>query len=358
MVFPLYTAAGQKEYYSKAMLDGFCFGTAQNVIIDYCVDRKISILQPVLTLASCQSNKLAASLRSPKIAYTFLLDRSNRKSGFKCESGLHIYDVNSRERLFTLDCDREVLDCAFSPNASELVSCSSNAIRLWDVDTGNLLTLIETVEECFKSCNFTCDGSTIVSGKSGGSMELWDIEKRNKVAVFKNDGDVRKCVPLRDELVLAASKNIASVWDTKSGKRVSTMISPPHYDYFTYICDLSVSSDCLTIATASSARVMLWDMRMQKCFAALENGDFGVGCDITLDGSSLVSGYRGSLAIWDIKSGNLVTVTRASGSTTSSCVTFDGCTIVTASSHGVKLWNSFLADPFAHETAGDHQGRF
>merc|ERR1719317_618889 len=52
--------------------------------------------------------KLAASLQSQKIAYAF-----HSVMGYK--RGIHLYDVNSRECLFTLDCHREVLDCAFSP---------------------------------------------------------------------------------------------------------------------------------------------------------------------------------------------------------------------------------------------------
>merc|ERR1719317_1393711 len=109
MNFPLYTVAGQKEYYSKAMLDGFCFDSAQKVIIDHCIDLNITVLQPIANFQNCGYPRgLAASKQSPKIACAF--------ESFKyADLRLNIYDVNTRERLFTLDCIcHDFEDCAFS----------------------------------------------------------------------------------------------------------------------------------------------------------------------------------------------------------------------------------------------------
>lgn len=88
-------------------------------------------------------------------------------------------------------------------------------------------------------------------------------------------------------------------------------------------------------------------MRSQKCSAILAgHKDYVTDCAITFDGSAIISGsFCGTLALWDLNSGELRCINERSSYISGCCVTPDGATIVTSSlDTSVRLWKLFFHD--------------
>ena len=67
-----------------------------------------------------------------------------------------------------------VYSVSFSPDGQTLASGESGAIRLWDVNTGELL---KTLQQHARSVSFSPDGQTLASGGYGDddAIHLWDV---------------------------------------------------------------------------------------------------------------------------------------------------------------------------------------
>ena len=68
----------------------------------------------------------------------------------------------------------------FSPNGQMLASGDSQAIHLWDVETGEIL---KTLSGGVWSVSFSPDGQTLASGSWAGTIHLRDVET-SKILTF------------------------------------------------------------------------------------------------------------------------------------------------------------------------------
>lgn len=97
-----------------------------------------------------------------------------------------IWDVETGEILNEFSTGSgSVSSAVYSPDGTMLLTdacshtttdrpCSSGALALWDVVTGELLRIFEGHDRLVSSVAFSHDGTTVLSGSSNGSILMWD----------------------------------------------------------------------------------------------------------------------------------------------------------------------------------------
>jgi WD40 repeat protein len=73
----------------------------------------------------------------------------------------------------------------YSPNGNQIATCSENAVRLWDVETG-------VYNEILSGCNssrafYSPQGDQIGINSSEGTTILWDLQKNEKKDLLESD---------------------------------------------------------------------------------------------------------------------------------------------------------------------------
>ena len=90
---------------------------------------------------------------------------------------IQLYDVDTGQSIRTFIGPTDVvLSVAFSPDGKKIVSRSQdNNVRLWNVNTGQLLTLTGHTNDVL-SVSFSPDRKTIASCSDDGTVRLWNAD--------------------------------------------------------------------------------------------------------------------------------------------------------------------------------------
>ena len=76
----------------------------------------------------------------------------------------------------------------FSPDGRQLATSSSDrSIKLWDVETGMLLTTLTGHDDRILSLSYSPDGRRLASGSADETIKLWDLNTGNCLRTYKLD---------------------------------------------------------------------------------------------------------------------------------------------------------------------------
>lgn len=115
-----------------------------------------------------------------------------------------------------------VWDVALSPDGTLLASGSADrSIRIWEVETGELLEILTAHEAAVGALAFSPDGSRLVSGAWDGSLAVWDTETWEPVRVtFEPGARIHSLSFMVDGLLFATgtSDGTLKLWSAESGQ--------------------------------------------------------------------------------------------------------------------------------------------
>ncbi len=113
-----------------------------------------------------------------------------------------------------------VLDCAYSPDGSLLATVSEDqSVRLWDVQTGNLRTLLRGLNHRQYSCDISRDGKWLVSS-GWQQLQLWDVQRGARVRVLNGHGNTvidSAFHPDSQRLLSVGNDGFLRLWDVSTG---------------------------------------------------------------------------------------------------------------------------------------------
>ncbi len=194
-----------------------------------------------------------------------------------------------------------------------------HTIRLWDLQTGHCLKVLQGHDSYIVSVAFSPDGLTLASGSDDHQARLWNSLTGECVQILQ--GHSRRVLSVAfspDGQILASSSADQTIrlWDVSTGKCLKTLGG--HRDLVQYIAfqpfDPAHPQQRSLLASAGSDRtVRLWNTRTGQCLKILQ-GHSGIVWTVAFspDGQTIASGSEdGTIRQWDVKTGTCRNILRS-----------------------------------------------
>ena len=238
----------------------------------------------------------------------------------------------------------EIFGLAFDLNNHVIASGSGDqSIRLWDVNSGRVQTILNGHTAPVRTLAFSPKGPFLASGASDKTTRVWDLRTGKEMVSFSSVfGNIRAVAFSPDGEVLASTGDGGSLrlLDWKAKKELKAMKSG-----FGIIYSVAFSPSGSVLATGSSdTQVHIWDPssgQQQTVFSGHAKAVLSVA--FSPDGSLLASGSAdGTVRLWDVRTGRERGVLLGhTGDVNAIGFTANGLTVISAGSDGtVRFWDS------------------
>ena len=280
-------------------------------------------------------------------------------SGGACMEGLcpgiTLLDSQTGEQLKSFGGGDTTLSVCFSPDGKTLASSGDewdSNIRLWDVQTGELLKTLKK-RTAFEgrdvnSVVFSPDGSMIASGSGNGTIRLWNAHTSEFIKYLEGHTKSVNSVVFspNGNTLISTGEDGVCLWDVNTGEYIDEFQIPA--------VSAAFSPDGKTCAIASEMGISLRNAHTFQFLESLtktagsEDNNFR-GKDIgsieslafSPDGNTIVSCGGNNIHLWDSHTNQLLkTLIGHTKSVNSVVFSPDGNTIASASDDGtIRLWN-------------------
>jgi RNA polymerase sigma factor (sigma-70 family) len=265
------------------------------------------------------------------------------------EGELRVWDVSTREILFTLKTKHSVRCVAFAPDGKTLATAEHDGrCRLRDASSGDVVFTLQGHKGQNDAVAFSADGATLATAGWDGAIKIWDTRTGGEIRALKGhraqvfdvafgadgtlasggaDATVRIWPGATDKsaLTLAGHRSVVhwvafapdgnvlataswdmtvKLWAPSTGKLLSTLEG-----HTEGVLHVAFSPDGKTLASSAGGRlgrdmpgeIILWDLAAQKTRARFVPADRAYGVAFSPDGGTLAAAcWDGAVALWKV----------------------------------------------------------
>ena len=244
---------------------------------------------------------------------------------------------------------QRVYGVAFSPDGKILASAhNDNTVRLWEVETRELIRTLEGHQSAARSVAFSPDGNTLASGGMDARVFLWESDTGRLKQIIRPGGTVWGIdfSPDGNTVATATDHGFVSIWDITNLRRIERKHRIRAHSVRAWSVAFHPSGDMLA-SSGGDAIVRLWNPEtgeITKEFSGHEEQVLSVAFD---DGNTLASaGADGGVRLWNLETESSRVLAGHTGWVFSAAFHPNGEILAsTGKDNSVRLWDSVAGTP-------------
>ena len=198
-----------------------------------------------------------------------------------------------------------VRSCVFSPDGNSIISGSSDrTLKIWKATTGEEINTLVGHTGGIGSCAFSPDGKNIVSGSDDWTLKVWDFRNGDEIVTLNGHSDqVWACAysPKGQYIASGSWDGTLRLWEIETAREVATFIG-----HDSGVVDCGWSPDGELIVSASYDKTLkIWKVHTGELLVTLNGHTAAVeACSFLPDGEGIISASQdGTLRLWNWRKG-------------------------------------------------------
>jgi len=204
--------------------------------------------------------------------------------------------------------DKVIRSVAYSPDGSRVASVyATGSVIVWDAHDGRRLCEYKTPASFSTFLQFSGDGRRLIRiGQPGTPMlHVWDTQSRQTVLDLRDlrIGPVIALSRDSDRLATPAGGGIVAIWDTRTGKQVTSLALRRAYN-----ASLALSADGRRLAGIDlDGRLTLWDAATGAVIQSFGAGfETGASFDLSPMGTGIAAAKDQAICLYELPTGRLI----------------------------------------------------
>lgn len=262
---------------------------------------------------------------------------------------VRVQKIATKPVIFTLEGQGSGIYAVDLSADGRLAISASNSVRVWDVDTGRCLRVLQqmAIWPVPRVAGLSADGHLAITSQ-GQKMWLWDVRTGRCLRTLQQRGEVMKASLSADgSLVISSDGNSAHIWDVRTGRKTRTLQHPHEVEAVGLSVDGQIAVTCCGILPPGGVRgkenaLQLWDVNTGRCLLTLEQAGGGVDAvSLSADNRLLAANISGNIHVWETSTGHALHVLSAHSHTAHALrLSADGRWLVSGSpDRTVRLWD-------------------
>lgn len=249
----------------------------------------------------------------------------------------------TEEKVFSLGHSEPINDFVLNSNGSKALTAGRDCtIRLWEIETGKCLQVLEGHEEGVVCVAWFPDEVHAISYAGDDSIRFWNIQTGKCLQVIDSDDlidsfNVLAASPDGMHVVAGSRDTYVRVWNVQTGKCLYELKG--HTDVV--VCVAFSPDGTWFLSGSSDKTIRMWEMATGKCVKVFKGHTDDVNCVAwRSDGAHIVSGSSdGCLRFWDVISGDSIGLIKASTiSINKVSYSMDDKYVLSVSAASARLW--------------------
>ena len=287
---------------------------------------------------------------SPDEKWIITSDGSVEFMGTEKSKEVRIWDLQT-QKLFTVikAHTNGIHSIEFSPDRKKIVTSSyDHTAKIWNVASGKMLIDLIGHYDIVYSTHFSPDGKKLATASADNTAIVWDAETGLRLARLEGHTDYVYAAEFDNtgkKTVTVSNDSTVKTWDAGTGRLLSSI-----QGY--YASDLCPQRQKMLIRSRMKKEFLIWDVMNNRQLAKLDGDMNQLTGVFSPDGKKLAGyGYAfkpfigtytpGFLRIWDTQSGKLLAdLAGHAGGIMSVCFNNDGSRIITsAEDNTIRVWD-------------------